>query len=733
MKTAIYQTVSALALAAAPCAAWAQQAADARAGESAAPPEIIVTAERRTANIMDVPLAVTAVSGDRLQEGGARDIRDLQQFVPNIQFNPVSAASAATIFIRGVGISDFNANNTGAVGVYVDDVFLAASAGKLFSMFDPASIEVLRGPQGTLYGRNTTGGAIRFTSKQPTDEFSGNATLSYGNLNDVRIDAGIGGPIVDDKLKFRVAGFRETRDGYLTNLVTGKKLNDIDNWAARLILEFTPTSETSIKLAVHGGQNLGGARQFVFRGQLPGNTDLSGYTPATNDIDTQSYNVEGLERIDNYGTSLRIEHDLGWGSATSISAYEAVKRRTEGDYDNSPADILTGFYRENPRQFSQELRLQSNSERKLRWIVGGYFLSDRLKTNSNLDLLGLFRDPTAPYNGAIPSAFIGNLNFPYTQKTKAFAAFGQVDYGVTDALTATVGLRYSRDKIDMNYRSFYLEPEGPIPGTELVFIDSRSFDDLSYRFALNYKIDKDNLVYASYSTGYNAGGFPGGSATSLAELKPYDSEKLYALEAGYKGSLLDRRLRLALTGFYYDYKNIQVYILDDTGVLPVQRKGNAKGAEIYGFEAELTARPVRSLELSLAGGYTHSQYRTFVVPPNDYTGNRLTNSPKFTVSGSVQYTHDVGSAGKIIGRVEGFAQSAVFFQPANQKLYGESGYYQLNAQLIYRPAPTGVEFSLWAKNFTNRRYVTAIYPIVTSDAVGYNDPRTYGIRFGYRF
>lgn len=721
-------TVSMATLLATPTLALAQTAAPATALD-----EVVVTAERRSANIQDVPLAVSAVTGKMLQESGARDPRDLQQMVPNVQFLSGTAASTTSIFIRGVGVSDFNSNTTGAVGVYVDDVFLAANAGKLFNVFDGAGVEVLRGPQGTLYGRNTTGGAIKFTSKRPTDRLSGDLDVTVGNFDALRVEGGLGGPLIEDKVKARIAGFRETRDGYITNLVTGDKVNNIDVWALRGMVEVTPTDTFSALLSVHGGKNDGGARQFVFRGQLRGGCDLSGYCGSGSNIDKQAYNIQGKETLKSLGGSLKLEQELGWATLTSVSAYEKIDRLTVEDSDASPADIIDARYKDNPRQYSQELRLQSATGQPLTWIVGGYYLRDKLRTDSRYNILGLFRDPTAPFNGASPADSIGQVRFPYTQVTDSYAAFGQADYKVSETLTATLGLRYSRDRIKFDYARFYQEPQGVIPGTLVAINQRKTFDDLSFRAALNYKPNDDTLLYASVSTGYNAGGFPGGSASSLAQLQPYKSEKLTAYEAGYKSEFFDRRVRLAAAAFYYDYKDIQVFILDDTGVLPVQRKGNAKGAEIYGAEVELFARPISPLELSFASSYTHSEYRTFIVAPDNFAGNPLTNTPKFTFSASIQYTHDMGDLGAVIGRLEGYAQSKIFYQPNLDPLYGQDAYQQLNGRLTYRPADGDWTVALWVKNIANQRYTMGIFPIITSDEVNYNDPRTYGVRFGYHF
>lgn len=297
------------------------QAADQSTGQSAGRAdgglgEIVVTAQRRQQNVQDVPIAITAVTGEALRDSGVRDPRDLTLLVPSLSMQAGTAASTTSLFIRGVGIGDFNSNTTGAVGVYVDDVFLGANAGKLFNVFDSEGIEVLKGPQGTLYGRNTTAGAIRFSSRKPTDTLSGDVSALYGRFNEVRIEGGVGGPIAGDVLTARISGLYHRNDGTTFNRVTGHRVNNINLWAGRGILDFKPDADTLVRLTVHGGANNGGARQFQHRGQgvdffgdpafLPDGTPTDGFGYADTDGDPYAgdYDVEGKERIRVFGASL---------------------------------------------------------------------------------------------------------------------------------------------------------------------------------------------------------------------------------------------------------------------------------------------------------------------------------------------------------------------------------------------------------------------------------------------
>ncbi|MFM9937398.1 MAG: TonB-dependent receptor [Novosphingobium sp.] len=710
--------------------------------------EIVVTAQRRAQNVQDVPIAISAISGDALTETGIRDPRDLMLLVPSLSMQAGTAASTTSLFIRGVGIGDFNSNTTGAVGIYVDDVFLGANAGKLFNVFDSGGIEVLKGPQGTLYGRNTTAGAIRFASRKPTEELSGDFSALYGRFNEVQLEGGIGGSLVKDTLKVRVSGLYNRRDGTTFNRLTGHGVNDTNLWALRGIADFTPAPDVLFRLSVHTGRNTGGARQFQHRGSGVGfggetlpllngfPTDAFGYADTDNNVYAGDYNVEGKERISVFGASLTGQIDFGHVQLTSITAYEQVNRATLEDTDASPSDVVVAYYEDRPRQWSQELRLQSTGENTLNWIVGGFYFHDNLATDSSFDLLRVFRDPNDLAGTFDPVNSLGLLRYPYTQKTESYAAFGQADYKLTDKLTATLGLRYSHDTINMDYHSLFDVIGGVVPvkaysNVTLPLLDykgSKGFSDLSWRAALNYKTG-DTLVYASFSKGYNSGGFAGGASTDASQLAPFRSEKLYAYEVGLKTELLDRKLRFNTAAFYYDYRDLQVFVFDLTGPIPVQRKLNAGNAAIYGLEAEVTVRPTRNLDLFGAVTLMHSEYKNFAALGGvSYSGNRLVNAPEFAFSGGINLTVPLGSSGALHGRVDGTYVSSIALFPDNAASTEVKGNGRINARLGWQAPSKTYEVALWVKNLNSARYISSIAPVITQDQINYNDPRTFGVQ-----
>jgi iron complex outermembrane recepter protein len=705
--------------------------------------DIVVTAQRRSQNIQDVPIQIVAISGNAITEAGIRDPRDLTLLVPNLAFQSGSQATSASIFIRGVGISDFNANVTGAVGVYVDDVFIGANSGKLFNIFDSDGIEVLKGPQGTLYGRNTTAGAVRFSSRKPTDILQVDAAASYGRFNEVQLEGGIGGPIVPGLLKVRVAGTYTHRDGTDFNRVTGNRLNNLNLGALRGIVDFTPSDSLLLRASVHWGRNRSGARQFQHRGQgidLAGNSNFSasgvpldafGYADTDGNRDAGDYDVEGKESVDVFGASLLAQLNLDTVTLTSITAYEQVNHRTLEDTDASPNNVITGTYIDRPRQFSQELRLASRQTGAFTWLVGGFYFHDTLRTDSSYDILRVLRDPTAPLGGFDPANSIGIQRFPYTQRTESFAVFGQGDYHITDRLTATLGGRYSSDRIKFAYSSFFDDSGVVVP---IVSTDqAKTFRDFSYRAALAYKFDR-TLLYASASKGYNSGGFAGGASTDPVQLLPYRSEKLYAYEAGLKTDFLDRRVRFNAAAFYYDYRDLQVFVFDTSGTVPVQRKLNAGSAELYGLETDVTIRPTRNLSLNFATSLLHAKYTQFTaLAAADYTGNRLVSAPTFAISGGATYTRPIGSLGSLRARVDGSYQSRVFLTPDNVVANQVKPYGLLNARLSWLPDGDRVEAAFWAKNITGTRYLQYVSPVITQDELNYNDPPTYGIQVVVHF
>ena len=432
-----------------------------------------------------------------------------------------------------------------------------------------------------------------------------------------------------------------------------------------------------------------------------------------------------------FGASLTASVNFGGVTLTSISAYEQVGRTTIEDTDASPNNVLTATYIDRPQQFSQEVRLQSREGGTVNWIVGGYYFRDKLVTESAFDILRVLRDPDDLAGTFDPVNSIGNFAYPYTQRTESWAAFAQADVKLSDRLTLTGGLRYSVDNIDFDFHSFF---DDVVVVPVLDFTDSKTFKDLSWRAALSFQATDDLLFYASSSKGYNSGGFAGGSSSDPAQLQPFRSEKLYAYEAGFKSDLLGRTLRFNAAAFYYDYRDLQVFVFDTSGVIPVQRKLNAGNAALYGVEAELQAKPSRYFNAFINASLLHARYKDFTaLAAEDYSGNKLVNAPAYAISAGFAVTQPLPGDSALRLRVDGSFQSETFLTPDNARGNRVEAYGIANARLSWLSRNEGLELALWAKNITGTRYMTYVSPVITMDQINYNDPATYGVQAVLKF
>lgn len=747
--------------------AWAQEAgelSDAKTNDFQIE-EVTVTASRRSESMQQVPIAVTALTGTALQERRVQTVMDVAYQVPNLQIKTGAGAVNPTIFIRGIGFNDFNANATGAVGVYVDDVYMGSPAGQLFQFFDLERVEVLRGPQGTLYGRNTTGGAINVYGRRPGEVWEGQASLTYGRFNEVALEAGVGGPIVEDKLGIRLAAVMNNRDGTTLNRLTGEMINDVDNWAARAIIVYTPTADLDVTLNVNGGQNRADARHFQQRGMLPvaaeyadasglcapayfGTaycTDAFGYADTDGDPFAGDYNLDGGEPVDVFGVSGTVKWDMSSVSLTSITAYNETDRATLEDTDSGPTSLAHGSYAANYWQVSQEVRLASQTGSRLNWIVGGYYYRDKVESDSYFDLLReirpLFMSDENP-TGLSPDDFVLLARYQYEQKVRTAAVFGQFDYDATDALVLHLGLRYTDEKRSIDYQTTLDEsvldglafsvPTDP----RFPYVKTTSFSDLSGSIGADYRITDSAMLYAKVSKGVKSGGFAGGLAFQIEEVEPFDDEKLIAYEVGLKSDLFDRRARLNMAAFYYDYSDLQVFTLVNRGGVPVQALTNASDARVYGMEAELQAKPLQGLDVSLGLGLLSSKYRNFVTDAGqDYSDNRLPAAPRLTFNGAATYEQPVGDMGSIIFGTDFSYQSKIYLETSNLERLSQEGYWLVNGRIGFRNENDTWELSLWAKNLFGKRYLIDVFDVSDFgfDQLNYADPGTYGVTLHLNF
>ena len=705
--------------------------------------EVVVTAQKRAENLQQVPVSITALSAQQLLDKHVKSVIDLTSIAPGLQIKTDDNAANPRIFIRGVGLNDFNPATASAVGIYADGVYVASPLGQLSSMYDLERVEVLRGPQGTLYGRNTTGGAINIVTKRPTQDYEADASLEYGRFNALNVQAGVGGPLVKDVLAFRLAGTIVRDDGYTLNRLTGHTGNNQDRYDVRGSLLWTPAPGFDADLQVHMGQSRGGsilaynrsiapqtpeatgadglcAPAFYTSGQC---TNILGYANTSKNLYEGDYRFEGLDVVKVFGATLTLSKDVGFADLISISAYQRAARNDQEDTDADPLQVISASYIARQETFSQELRLQSPSKERLRYVAGLYYAHDYLSSSSQYDVLRDAR-PFFDNLGDQLSAGVGLFEWPLTQTTDSYAIFGQADYDLTPRLTLTGGLRYSDERKQFHYDS--TAEGGTIPFFD--FEQTKSFSAISGRFSAQYKLTDAANIYASYNRGFKSGGFFSGQTVDPADLGPYRNEQVNAYEVGAKTEWFGRKLRANVSGFYYDYTNLQVYQTIIRGALTVQYFTNASAARIYGGELELEATPVRHLDLSLGLSLLSAEYQDFVSQGADYSGNTLPSAPTANLTASARYEHPL-PVGDFVSSVDLTYRSKVYFDTSNAARLTDPDRTFVNAQIGWRSPDRKYELGVWARNLFDETNISDITPIPTLgfDVVSVGLPRTYGL------
>lgn len=700
--------------------------------------EVVVTAQKREQNMQDVPIAVSAFTAAELRSGAFNNIGDISQQVPSLSVNTHFAFANPKIYLRGVGNNEYQANAVGAVAVYQDDVYLAAASGQLFQFYDLEAVEVLRGPQGTLYGKNTTGGAISVRSKRPNGELSGDVNVSLGNYDALDIEGGISFPIIEDKLSARVSFVSNRRDGYVKNIFVdeaaigrnNEDVNDRGSSAGRVILAYTPTEDLAIDVNYHSGQNNSSSMQGEAFALV--DTDGDGVFDSANgfadpnenpDPFIQSYNLDTSESLKASGASVKVTYDFDELTLVSLSATEKVARNSREDVDQQPISLLEIEWDNSSKQFSQEFQLSNNGDSSLNWILGLYYFDDEIQVNNIYDIARVLA----------PNNLVATQD--YVQDTKSLGVYGQSTYSMSEDLSLTLGIRYTDETREWSGVSSLVNI-----GLDTIPQQTReaSWSNVSWRAALDYRIDDDKLVYFSVNRGYKAGGFNGGAVSNEVELNPYDQEELTAYEVGFKSDLLENRVRLNLTAFYYDYKDIQIFTLEPPLVaaipVPAQLIRNGESAEIYGLEMELKALVTDKLQITLNAAYLETEIGAFVTPVGDFEGNAIGNSPKYDISAAVDYFVDVGH-GEVQFHIDVTATDDRYFDPSNTDRMKQEAYELWNGRITYTPESKNWNVSLWSKNLSDKIYYAEIIPI---DGFGYDErfvgePRTYGMKFAYNF
>ena len=720
--------------------------------------EIIVTAQKRQESLQDVGIAVTAFSGDEIKKLKLTTSVEVAAQTPNLNINQAFANSVPQIFIRGVGLKDPNANATGAVGIYVDDVNLVSPMALTFQLFDIDRVEVLKGPQGTLYGRNTTGGAVKFIATKPTEELEGYLRAGFGNYSSFQFEGAVSGQLTDN-LNGRISVVSNQADGFHDNRVTGNDLGDTDALALRALFDWQVSDNVDVLLNIHGGRTDSSSVPFEHSGRvdLAGNPcdpraatcyDFLGYRDNDNDIYDHDIDFEGKTELDNAGASLEVNLDFKGFQVTSISAYENSKRKHREDADASPNNVLNTYWDDENKQFSQDLRISSNSESALSWIVGGFYSKEENDISNQYDFFRGFRelveseDPIAFPGGFDPDGVnsLGVTPFYvdqwFSQEGESYAFFAHSKWDFSDRFSLIAGIRYTKEEREMEQITAFVEPTFALPIVPF-YSDDKDFDNLSGKLGIEFKPNEDWLFYGNVSTGFKSGGYNGALVFDTASLKPFDEETLTSYEVGFKSTLLGGRARLNVAAFHYKYEDMQLFTFASVGGLPVQVLDNAGESSITGFEAELDLLLTERLDIRLGLGLLDTELDKYdtAISGGDLSGNELVLSPEVSFNGRVRYEWPLKELGTLALQTDFNYQDDIFLTPDNSTLLSQESYWLWNARVSFTSIHERWNISGWIKNIEDKEYLAEAYDFSSNgwDLLIHGTPQTYGVDITFSF
>jgi iron complex outermembrane receptor protein len=731
-----FLTASAALSALASVPAIAQDAPAEAAAETQDSGEIVVTARRREESLIDVPISMSVVTGDSLVKSGAADITALQDKTPNLTLQIARGSNSTLIaFSRGVGQQDPLWGFEPGVALYIDDVYVARPQGAVLDIFDVERVEVLRGPQGTLYGRNTIGGAVKYVTRRLGNDYKASFRGSYGSYNQIDLVGQVVIP-VGDTLSLGAAVAQYWRDGYGTNLTTGAEHYNKDVFATRLSAEFTPTDTIFVRVA--GDRVLDRSNPRHGTRLLPNGTDPI-YAPTASVYDTRA-GIGDDNRVETRGLS--VTGEIGLSDALTfktITAWRDGSTDTVIDFDNTILPTLDIPAEYSDRQFTQELQLLYEGER-LQGVFGLYYLNGR--ASGAFDTVIGLANLTTLTSGEV--------------FTKSYAAFGDFSFDLTDQFKISAGLRYTRDeKTGTVFRRNYTGIRSPrfgnaaaIPGLiRSDYTNSRDFEKLTPRISLSYQPTADLNIYASYGKGYKSGGFDmrGDVVLTPTTANGYNPETIDSYELGMKGAFLDRTLFVNLAGFFSNYKDQQVTI--QVPALPsgiASFVDNAGKGEIYGFELETRMVPSRHFQASVVVGYTNADYKEFFTfigggtTPVDVSNQRaFQNTPEWTANASFTWSNDVAGGVLAFTPAVSLRSDIQMFELATPAL-DQDGYALVEASLNWTSGDGRYRFGIAGRNLTDARYRVGGYnfpgALTGNSIIGYyGPPRTVTGTFEIKF
>jgi len=703
--------------------------------------EIVVTAQKRSENLQDVPISVAAFSAEQVRELGLSRPLDVGYQVPGLVAKSPNGDSSPLFTIRAVGVTDFTVGNNSPTSIYVDQVVKPYYPMVNFSLFDIERVEVLKGPQGTLYGRNNTGGAVKFVTRQPTDRPDGYVRVDYSRFNTYEVEAAVGGP-VSDTLAVRAAGFTRQRSrGWQYNIVSGEDNGKIDRVAGRIAARWTPSDLFSATLTAYAGHNHSDVPQFklappfkasnrsqVCAAALRGERARDGSCVDTLghfDADPDNRHIQSANTLgkglseDGQGGVLTLNWELGIGTLASVSGYDQQGRTEYQDFDATTAILADNSFQQKIHAFSQELRFSSKDDSSVKWMTGLFYSDDKVDNRQVLRSDALFNSSTP---------LLTPIDWEMT--TESYAGFAHVEFPLSPRFSAITGARYTHEERTFVGGTLPLHTRFPT-----VFVDNRtSANDVSGKVGLNFRVADDMLLYVSASKGFKSGGFNGGFATRAVAYNPYEPERLFAYELGIK-SQPTSSLRLNAAAYYYDWREFQATVtrVDPLTNLPTQVLSNAGTARIAGLETEANWRAAPGLDLALSGNWSDPR-----IIQGIYEGRRLGNSPRFSLAGMVRYERPVAALNGSLYALTDFNYRSRYplrlVTPTTRPLVYQDAFWLANARVGYKADHDRVEIAAFVKNVFDQEYLLEVFDQGTLNTLDlYAEPRTYGVSLTYRF
>jgi iron complex outermembrane receptor protein len=725
--------------------------------------EIVVTAQKREENAQDVGISITAFSGEQLQALGYTNAQEVTALAAGVATLQPNGEANYAIGIRGVANNDFTSNVESPVAIYVDETYISQMSGAGFLLFDVDRVEILRGPQGTLFGRNATGGLVHYITVKPTtDGVEGYGGLTYGSFQRVKAQGAVNVPL-SDVLSARLSLATHQGGGYVENrLNPDSDLNNANETAGRLQVRFQPNDDFDLLLNGRFGRQDIRTGFFEYAsaifptGELtPGvpNPDLGGYVDLDGDVFAGDYDFTGGNETKTWGVSGRVDWNFGGVELTGISDYQSVKRDYIEDSDASPVNYFNFFLTTDARQFSQEVRLAGDYE-KFNWVLGLYYLDIDINDSNGAKATGLFEALFGPVSVA---GFNGVRN-PYSLDTKSWSLFGQFDYALTNTLTFTGGMRYINEEKDYVYNNFIsLFPEDITSGLDPDIVDvadavtpfagDRKDTNFAARVQLNWTPSDGVLAYASWNRGVKSGGFNAPLLPTAIfvtdEFLNYAPERLDAYEIGAKIDFAGGEARLNASGYYYDYQNCQAFSILGLDTFTLNADCVTKG-----FEVELQGSPAAGLDYHFGVGYVDAKVRDIpgvtidaVTPlgtlPALIPGGeqRPVQTPKWNLNGLLRYEFPVGF-GDIALQADGAYRSEHFFALTNFNAVRENGYFVGNLSATWIAPDEHWSVRAFVQNITDEEYLVQTFDLSGSLSNGglfglveqyYGRPRIWGV------